>query len=94
MKNDLPLQYYPAYRKALRDLKTAIEDVGDNFKHYGMNNWKGMVAVIDMVLQNPEKLMHTASLTEYEIPEPYLKKFRDWKRKQKEKSEALKDEID
>lgn len=94
MKNDLPLQYYPTYRKALRDLKTAIEDVGDNFKHYGMNDWKGMVAVIDMVLQNPEKLMYTASLAEYEIPEPYLKKFRDWKRKQKEKLEALKDEID
>ena len=50
MENDLPLQYYPAYRKALRDLKAAIEKVGDNFKPYGMNNWKGMVAVIETVI--------------------------------------------
>ena len=92
MENDLPLQYYPVYRKALRDLKTAIEKVGNNFKLYGMNNWKGMVAVIDMVLQDPEKLMYSASLTGYEIPTPYIEKFRLWQRKQKEKLEVPKDD--
>lgn len=51
-----------------------------------------MVAVIDVVLKDPEKLMYTASLTEYDIPEPYLAKFRAWQRKQKEKTEALKDD--
>ena len=89
MENDLPLQYYPAYRKALRDLKTAIEMVGDNFKRYGMNNWKGMVKVIDVVLKDPEKLMYTASLKGYDIPEPYLSKWRKWQ--QKKKLEILKD---
>ena len=89
MENDLPLQYYPAYRKALRDLKNAIEKVGNNFKHYGMNNWKGMMAIIDMVLQDPEKLMYSASLTGYDIPEPYLTKWRKWQQKQRERLEAL-----
>ena len=93
MENDIPLQYYPAYRKALRDLKAAIEKVGDNFKPYGMDNWKGMVAVIDMVLQDPEKLMYSASLTGYDIPEPYLTKWRKWQQKQREGLEALKDGI-
>lgn len=37
---------------------------------YSMNNWKGMMAVIDMVLADPEKLMYSASLEGYEIPEP------------------------
>ena len=92
MKNDLPLQYYPVYRKALRDLKAAIEQVGNNFRLYGMNNWKGTVAVIDMVLQDPEKLMYSASLTGYDIPEPYLTKWRKWQQKQRERLEALKDE--
>ena len=91
VENNLPLQYYSAYRKALRDLKSAIEKEGDSFKHYGMNNWRGMVAVIDIVLKDPEKLMYSASLTGYEVPEPYLAKFREWQRKQKEKLEALKD---
>ena len=91
MENELPLYYYPAYRKALRDLRTAIEKVGDNFKRYGMNNWKGMVAVIDMVLQDPEKLIYSASLTGYEVPEPYMSKFIKWQRTQKEKLEALND---
>ena len=96
MENDLPLKYYPAYRKALRDLKAAIEKVGDNFKYYGMNNWKGMVAVIDMVLQDPEKLMYSASLTGYEIPEPYMTKWRKYQKKQREKwkKEAVDDETD
>ena len=89
MEKDLPLQYYPAYRKALRDLKTAIEMVGDNFKRYGMNNWKGMVKVIDVVLKDPEKLMYTASLKGYDIPEPYLSKWKNWQ--QKKKLEILKD---
>ena len=70
--NGLPLHYYPVYRKALRDLKDGIEKVGDGFKMYSMNNWKGMMAVIDMVLADPEKLMYSASLAGYEIPEPYL----------------------
>ena len=84
----LPLHYYPVYRKALRDLKDGIEKVGDGFKRYSMNNWKGMMAVIDMVLADPEKLMYSASLEGYEIPEPYITKFRAWQRKQKEKLEA------
>ena len=67
VENNLPLQYYSAYRKALRDLKSAIEKEGDSFKHYGMNNWRGMVAVIDIVLKDPEKLMYSASLTGYEV---------------------------
>ena len=33
MENDLPLQYYPAYRKALRDLKAAIEQVAEMETH-------------------------------------------------------------
>lgn len=87
----LPLHYYPVYRKALRDLKDGIEKVGDGFKRYSMNNWKGMMAVIDMVLADPEKLMYSASLEGYEIPEPYLTKFRAWQRRQKEKLEAERD---
>lgn len=86
--NGLPLHYYPVYRKALRDLKDGIEKIGDGFKMYSMNNWKGMMAVIDMVLEDPEKLMYSASLKGYEVPEPYLNKFRAWQRKQKEKLEA------
>lgn len=86
--NGLPLHYYPVYRKALRDLKDGIEKVGDGFKMYSMNNWKGMIAVIDMVLADPEKLMYSASLEGYEVPEPYLTKFRAWQKKQKEKLEA------
>ena len=85
METDIPLHYYSAYRKALRDLKAAIEKVGDNFKMYGMSNWKGMAAVIDVVLQDPEKLMYSASLTGYEIPEPYMTKWRKYQQKQREK---------
>ena len=51
----LPLHYYPVYRKALRDLKEGIEKVGDGFKMYSMNNWKGMMAVIDMVFSRSRK---------------------------------------
>ena len=94
MGNDIPLHYYAAYRKALRDLKAAIEKVGDHFKMYGMNNWKGMAAVIDVVLQDPEKLMYSASLTGYDIPEPYLTKWRKWQQKQRERLGAVKDEAE
>lgn len=80
---DIPLAYYSAYRKALRDLKSAIEEVGDNFRPYGMNNWKGMVAVIDMVLQDPEKLMCSVSITGYTIPEPYQRKYKKWLEKKR-----------
>lgn len=83
--DDLPLPYYRAYRKALRDLKAGIEKVGDNLKMYGMNNWKGMIAIIDMVLQDPEKLMYSQSLEGYEIPEPYLGKWEKYKAKVREK---------
>ena len=48
-----------------------------------------MVAIIDMVLQDPEKLMYSASLTGYDIPEPYLTKWRKWQQKQRERMEAL-----
>ena len=75
---DIPLAYYSVYRKALRDLISAIEEVGDNFRTYGMNNWKGMVAVIDRVLQDPETLMCTVSITGYTIPETYLRKYKKW----------------
>ena len=86
--DDISLTCYSAYRKALRDLKFAIERVGDNFKPYGMNNWKGMVAVIDMVLQDPEKLMRSVSLTGYTIPEPYQGKYKKWaEKKRKEMAE-------
>lgn len=91
IESGLPLHYYPVYRKALRDLKDGIEKVGDGFKMYSMNNWKGMMAVIDMVLADPEKLMYSASLEGYEIPEPYITKFRAWQRKQKEKLEMEKE---
>lgn len=87
--DELPLQYYSAYRKALRDLKAAIEKTGHHLRYYGMNNSKGIVAIIDMVLQDPGKLMYTASLEGYEIPEPYLTKFRKWQRKQKAELEAM-----
>lgn len=82
---DIPLEYYRAYRKALRDLKVGIEKVNENLKKYGMNNWKGMIAIIDMVLQDPEKLMLSQSLSEYEIPEPYLSKWEKYKAKMREK---------
>lgn len=85
MKNGIPLHYYPTYRKALIDLRNGIEGVGNNFKIYGMNNWRGMVAVIDMVLQNPEKLMCYGDLSEYDIPEPYLTKWKEKRKKLKER---------
>lgn len=85
MENDLPLPYYRAYRKALRDLKAGVEKVNDNLKMYGMNNWKGMIAIIDMVLQDPEKLMYSQSLKGYEIPEPYLGKWEKYKEKVRKK---------
>lgn len=84
--NEIPLPYYRAYRKALRDLKAGIEKVNDNLKMYGMNNWKGMIAIIDMVLQDPEKLMFSQSLSGYEIPEPYLSKWEKYKAKMRDKS--------
>lgn len=85
MENGLLLPYYRAYRKALRDLKAGIETVGDNLKMYGMNNWKGMIAIIDTVLQDPEKLMYSQSLEGYEIPEPYLGKWEKYKAKVRKK---------
>ena len=86
--NGISLQYYPVYRKALRDLKAAIEKVGDNFKPYGMNNWKGMVAVIDMVLQDVDPLMETQSITKYTVPKQYQEKYKKWaEKKRKEMAE-------
>ncbi len=82
--DELPLWYYPAYRKALRDLREALQKSSDHIKRCGMNNTKGICAIIGLVLNDPKKLMYSQSLTGYEVPEPYLSKFRAWKKKQKE----------
>lgn len=82
--DDLPLWYYPAYRKALRDLREALQKSSDHIKRCGMNNTKGVCAIIGIVLNDPEKLMYSQSLKGYEVPKSYLSKFRAWQKKQKE----------
>lgn len=79
----LPLWYYRAYRKALRDFRAALEKCGPNLKMYGMNNWKGVCAMLTCVLKDIEPLMQTVSMTCYEIPEPYMTKWRKYCQKKK-----------
>lgn len=85
MMAELPLWCYPAYRKALRDLREALGKSSEHLRRCGMNNTKGIVAILGLVLEDPEPLMLTQSLAGYEVPEPYLSKFRAWQRKQREK---------
>lgn len=82
--NGLPLSYYPPYRKALRDLKSALEKAEGFLKRCGMNNTKGTIAIIDVVLKDPERLMLTASLEGYELPEKYYRNLQKWEKKRRE----------
>lgn len=82
-ENKIPLYYYRAYRKALRDLKGALEKCQEFLKYCGMNNTKGTIAIIDTVLEDPERLMYSQSLSGYEIPDLYLQKYRKWQKNKK-----------
>lgn len=84
LKNEVPLAYYTAYRKALRDLKSALEKAEEFLKRCGMNNTKGTIAIIDVVLKDPSRLMLTASFEGYELPEKYYQNLKKWKKKRRE----------
>lgn len=83
--NNMPLYCYRIYRKALRDIRNALEKCESGLKIYGMNNIKGCIAAIDMALTDIEILSETQSLEGYAIPEFYLKKYR--KKIEKKKKE-------
>ena len=83
LNNGLPLSYYPPYRKALRDLKSALEKGEGTLKRCSMNNAKGVIAMIDLALKDPEKLMMNGSFEGYELPEKYYQNLQRWKKRRR-----------